>query len=196
MDRGMRADADRIVREAIAAVEPETAVRRALAGFAPEGRVVLVAAGKAAWRMADAASQYLGGRINTGVVVTKYGHVMGDLGNVRCFEAGHPVPDENAFRGTRAALEAVRGLTAEDTVLFLLSGGASALFEDPLVPLCELRGVTEQLLACGADIVEINTIRKRLSRVKGGRFAQLCARYTGQLGYKSRHFPHTVRFYK
>ena len=174
MDRKMRADADRIVREAIAAVEPEAAVRRALAGFAPEGRVCLVAAGKAAWTMANAASGILGGRIDRGVVVTKYGHVKGEITGFRCFEAGHPVPDANSFLGTRAALETVRGLTAKDTVLFLLSGGASALFEDPLTDPSELSDVTEQLLACGADIVEINTIRKRFSRVKGGRFAQLC----------------------
>ncbi len=68
----------------------------------------------------------------------------------------------------------VSGLTAEDTVIFLLSGGGSALFEKPLVPGAELAGVTRQLLACGADIVEMNTIRKRLSAVKGGKFAKLC----------------------
>ena len=84
------------------------------------------------------------------------------------------MPDENSFRGTQAALELVSGLTDKDTVLFLLSGGGSALFEKPLVPAEELQDITGQLLACGADIVEINTIRKRLSAVKGGRFAQLC----------------------
>jgi hydroxypyruvate reductase len=82
------------------------------------------------------------------------------------------VPDENTFRGTQAALDLVTGLKAEDTVLFLLSGGGSALFEKPLIPAFELQDITRQLLACGADITEINTIRKRLSAVKGGRFAQ------------------------
>ena len=91
-----------------------------------------------------------------------------------CYEAGHPVPDENGFAATEQALELVRGLTAEDTVLFLLSGGGSALFEKPLIPGDELQDVTSQLLASGADIVEMNTLRKRLSGVKGGRFAQLC----------------------
>ena len=85
------------------------------------------------------------------------------------------MPDENSFRGTQAALDLVADLQPDDTVLFVLSGGGSALFEKPLVPGAVLQDVTQQLLACGADIVEINTIRKRLSAVKGGRFAQLCA---------------------
>ena len=85
------------------------------------------------------------------------------------------MPDENGFAATEKALELVHSLKAEDTVLFLLSGGGSALFEKPLLPGAELQGITGQLLASGADIVEINTIRKRLSGVKGGRFAQECA---------------------
>ncbi|MCR4887396.1 MAG: glycerate kinase [Clostridiales bacterium] len=175
MDRQMRADADRIVRAAIAAVQPDAAVRRALENAALSGRVVLVAAGKAAWRMAKAAYDCLGSRIESGAVITKYGHVMGSIANFSCYEAGHPVPDENSFRATRAALETVSGLTERDTVLFLLSGGGSALFEIPLIPGGEMQDITEQLLKSGADIVEINTVRKRLSAVKGGRFARLCA---------------------
>ncbi|MBQ6288587.1 MAG: glycerate kinase [Clostridia bacterium] len=174
MNQQLRSHADRIVREAIAAVQPDAAVQRALSGIEFPGRVLLVAAGKAAWQMAKAASDCLGDRIENGVVVTKYGHVMGPIANFTCFEAGHPVPDENSFRGTQAALDLVADLTEKDTVLFLLSGGGSALFEKPLVPAEELQDITGQLLACGADIVEINTIRKRLSQVKGGRFAQLC----------------------
>ena len=174
MNQQLRSHADRIVREAIAAVQPDAAVQRALSGMEFPGRVLLVAAGKAAWQMAKAASGCLGDRIENGVVVTKYGHVMGPIANFTCFEAGHPVPDENSFRGTQAALDLVADLTEKDTVLFLLSGGGSALFEKSLVPAEELQDITGQLLACGADIVEINTIRKRLSQVKGGRFAQLC----------------------
>ena len=124
--------------------------------------------------MAHAAVKFLG-RVDGGVVVTKYGHVKGTIPGVDCCEAGHPVPDENGFAATRKALELVQGLTAEDTVLFLLSGGGSALFEKPLIPGAELQQITGQLLASGADIVEMNTIRKRLSGVKGGRFAQSCA---------------------
>ena len=175
MNKSLRADADRIVEEAIAAVLPDAAVQRALEGRVFPGRVLLVAAGKAAWQMAAAAVACLGEQIEQGVVVTKYGHVMGPIERCVCYEAGHPVPDENSFIGTRAALDLVQELNATDTVLFLLSGGGSALFEDPLVPADELQDVTRQLLACGANIVEMNIIRKRLSRVKGGRFAEHCA---------------------
>ena len=173
MDTLLRSHADLIVKEAIAAVQPDAAVQRALKGMTFPGRVLLVAAGKAAWQMAKAASDALGNRIEKGVVVTKYGHVMGPIANFDCFEAGHPVPDENSFKGTQAALDLVGSLSEKDTVLFLLSGGGSALFEKPLVEPAELQDITGQLLACGADITEINTIRKRLSQVKGGRFAEL-----------------------
>ena len=174
MDRLLRSHADLIVKEAISAVQPDAAVQRALKQMTFPGRVLLVAAGKAAWQMAKAASDVMGSRIEKGVVVTKYGHVMGPIANFDCFEAGHPVPDENSFKGTQAALDLVSSLSEKDTVLFLLSGGGSALFEKPLVEPAELQDITGQLLACGADITEINTIRKRLSQVKGGRFAQLC----------------------
>ena len=174
MDQKLRQDADAIIRAAIAAVLPDEAVRRALKGRHFPGRVLLVAAGKAAWQMARAAVEALG-PVDAGVVVTKYGHVQGKLPGVICYEAGHPVPDENSFRATQAALNLVAGAKETDTVLFLLSGGGSALFEKPLIPGGELQDITQQLLACGADIVEMNTIRKRLSAVKGGRFALACA---------------------
>ena len=174
MDQKLRQDADAIIRAAIAAVLPDEAVRRALKGRHFPGRVLLVAAGKAAWQMARAALEALG-PVDAGVVVTKYGHVQGQLPGVICYEAGHPVPDENSFRATQAALDLVAGAKETDTVLFLLSGGGSALFEKPLIPGGELKDITQQLLACGADIVEMNTIRKRLSAVKGGRFALACA---------------------
>ena len=175
MNPTLRRDADAIIRSSLNAVLPDEAVRRALKAFAPRGgRVLLVAAGKAAWQMAHAAVEALG-RVDGGVVVTKYGHIKGEIPGVTCCEAGHPVPDENSFAATEKALTLVQGLTAEDTVLFLLSGGGSALFEWPLLPGEELQDITSQLLASGADIVEMNTIRKRLSAVKGGRFAQACA---------------------
>ena len=175
MDKTLRAHADAIVSASIKAVQPDEAVGRALSNREFPGRVLLVSAGKAAWQMAKAAYDCMGDQIEAGVVVTKYDHVMGPIGNFLCCEAGHPVPDENSFAGTQKALDLVAGLKPEDTVLFLLSGGGSALFEKPLVPGAVLQDITNQLLACGADIVEINTIRKRLSAVKGGRFAQLCA---------------------
>ena len=172
----LRNDADFIVKESIHKVLPDEAVAQALKGKVfGNGKLYVVAAGKAAWQMAKAASDIMGDTVEAGVVVTKYDHVMGEIPNMTCFEAGHPVPDENSFIGTQAALNLVQNLTAEDTVLFLLSGGGSALFEKPLVPAEELTDITKQLLACGADIVEINTIRKRISSVKGGKFANLCA---------------------
>lgn len=174
MEKQIRRDAMFIVDEAIRRVMPDAAVRRALEGRTFPGQVVMISVGKAAWRMAAAAVAALDHPVDRGVVITKYGHSMGNIPGCECFEAGHPVPDGNSFRAARRAVEAVRGLTENDTVLFLLSGGGSALFELPLVPPEELRQVTEALLACGADIVEINTIRKRLSGVKGGRFARLC----------------------
>ena len=175
MNQTLKRDADQIISASLKAVLPDEAVQRALKDFRPgKGKTLLVAAGKAGWQMAKAAVDALG-HVDGGVVVTKYDHVKGDIPGVTCYEAGHPVPDENSFSATAKALELVSGLTAEDTVLFLLSGGGSALFEKPLIPGGELQDVTKQLLACGADIVEMNTIRKRLSGVKGGRFAQACA---------------------
>ena len=174
MNKILRTRADEIAREAIEAVLPDEAVIRALEGRTFPGRVVLIAAGKAGWQMAKTACDLLGDRLSHGVVITKYGHVKGDLPRVICCEAGHPVPDENSFRGTAQAMAAVEGLTETDTVLFLLSGGGSALFEQPLISGELLQSTTEKLLAGGADIVEINTVRKRLSAVKGGKFALLC----------------------
>ena len=172
---GLREDADRIVKTALASAMPDAAVHEALkkAEFS-QGKLILIAAGKAGWQMAQAAYEELGQRIDGGVVVTKYGHSRGTIGNLLIFEAGHPVPDTNSFRGTQAALDAVAGLTAHDMVLFLLSGGGSALFEKPLIPEADLSRVTGELLTSGADITEINTVRKRLSAVKGGRFALAC----------------------
>lgn len=172
----LRKDADIIIREAIRKVLPDEAVAQALKDKKfGDGKLYVVAAGKAAWQMAKAAADILGEKIEAGVAVTKYDHVKGEIPRIICYEAGHPVPDENSFKGTQAALDLIAGLEAEDTVLFLLSGGGSALFEKPLVPGDELADITKQLLACGADIVEMNTLRKRLSAVKGGKFAKLCA---------------------
>ena len=97
MNPTLRKDADAIIASSLNAVLPDEAVRRALKAFAPKGgRVLLVAAGKAAWQMAHAAVETLG-RVDGGVVVTKYGHVKGEIPGVTCYEAGHPVPDANGF---------------------------------------------------------------------------------------------------
>lgn len=177
MNTALRQDADTIIASSLKAVLPDAAVRRALESeaFHPQdGRILLVAVGKAAWQMAHTAVAALG-RVDEGIVITKYGHVRGTIPGVTCDEAGHPVPDENSFVATEKALTMVQNLTDQDTVLFLLSGGGSALFEKPLIPGAELQELTNRMLADGADIVEMNTIRKRLSAVKGGRFALACA---------------------
>lgn len=172
----VHSDAQTVIRAALAACRPDAAVRRALEGREfPAGGVYLVAIGKAAWQMAACAAEVLGPKLRAGVVVTKYGHSMGPIPRCAVWEGGHPVPDANSFRGTQAAMDLVRDLGPEDQVVFLVSGGGSALFESPLVPEAELAEITRALLAGGADIVEMNTVRKRLSAVKGGRFAQLCA---------------------
>ena len=175
MNEILRRDAEHIARKAVDAVKPDAAVCRALENVKLSGNVYLVSVGKAAWQMASAAAKYIKTPIHQGIVVTKYDHVMGDIPGVVCYEAGHPVPDANSFRGTQAVLDMTAHLEETDTVLFLLSGGGSALFEKPIVDGEVLQDITKKLLARGADITEINTIRKRLSMVKGGRFAAHCA---------------------
>lgn len=171
----LRNDAHQIINTTIQAALPDTAVKKALEGVDfGGGKLILVSIGKAAWSMAKAASDLLGERINDGIVITKYDHSMGELPHIRIFEAGHPVPDRNSFAATEQAIQLVTGLSPKDNVLFLISGGGSALFEKPLISENMLETLTKQLLASGADIVEMNTIRKRLSAVKGGKFAKLC----------------------
>ena len=172
----LRQDADKIIKDALYAALPDTAVKKALKEIKfPKGKVLLVSVGKAAWQMAKAAWDEAGSRIDGGVVITKYDHSKGEIGNLEIFEAGHPVSDGNSYRATERAIECVTGLSKDDSVLLLISGGGSALFEKPLVDEAENQFITKQLLKCGASIVEMNTLRKRLSAVKGGRFARLCA---------------------
>jgi len=170
-------DAKTIIDHVIKENQPREAVRRALKDYVFCGNIYLLAIGKAAWTMARAASEELGGLIKKGIVITKYGHSLGEIKNTEIIEAGHPVPDENTVIGTRKAVKMAEGLGKEDELLFLISGGGSALFEDPLegLTLDDIKMVNSRLLASGADITEINIIRKRLSGVKAGRFAQICA---------------------
>ena len=168
--------AESICRNAVLHSLPDVAVQRALSELPVRGkRTIVIAVGKAGWEMGSAAAKVLDGQIDRGIVVTKHGHSKGEISGFEIFEASHPILDESSLIATERVLSAVKGLSEEDRVLFLLSGGGSALFEKPLIPLDELADISEQLLACGADIVEINTIRKRLSAVKGGRFALACA---------------------
>ena len=174
MNKELRNHAQKIIDAAIKDNLPDEAVRHALTGREFPGNLYPIAIGKAAWQMAAAADECLGGKVKEGLVITKYDHSQGPIANYRIIEAGHPVSDENSYAAAQAALDMVSGLSSDDTVLFLVSGGGSALFEKPLVPEEEMQDVTKQLLACGADITEMNTIRKRLSAVKGGKFAKAC----------------------
>lgn len=168
--------AQTMIKNVLAENMPEASVVNALGNhdFANKN-IYLVAIGKAAWTMANAASKYLGDKIKKGIVITKYDHSMGEIPRIEIFEAGHPTLDENTVTATKKAIELVSNLTEEDEVLFLVSGGGSALFEAPLegVTLFDLAQLNNEMLASGADIVEINMIRKRLSSVKAGRFASI-----------------------
>ena len=156
---------------------PGTAVENALRAHNFKGKIHMVAIGKAAWTMAKAASDFLGDKLARGIVVTKYEHSMGDLPKCDIYEAGHPVSDENTIAATHECVKLAESLTGNDELLFLVSGGGSALFEKPLegITLEDVQSISNHLLASGADIVEMNMIRKRLSAVKAGRFAQLAA---------------------
>ena len=170
-------DANEMITRTIAENLPHTAVENALKNHEFTGNVYMVAIGKAAWVMAKAASEFLGNKIKKGIIITKYDHSKGEIPNIEIIEAGHPVSDENTIIGTNKVVEMAEQLTEKDEVLFLVSGGGSALFESPLegVTLSDIVDLTKQLLASGADIVEMNMIRKRLSKVKAGRFAEICA---------------------
>jgi len=164
----------KIVNYAIRKSLPDEAVRAYLErNPLPAGRVILIAIGKAAWNMAKAAKDVLGKRVAFGIVITKYEHSRGSIDGIEIYEAGHPVPDQRTLTATERVLQITKDLRSHDTVLFLVSGGGSSLFEKPKgLTVNQLQEITEKLLKCGANIVEINTVRKHLSLVKGGRFAQ------------------------
>jgi glycerate 2-kinase len=192
MEKGLqklRSDALTIFRAALEAVDPERSVlthlerdgQTLLAGgerleLSERGRVFVVGAGKAAGPMAAAAEKVLGNRIVDGVVVTKYGHGR-SLERIRLLEAGHPVPDENGIAAAGEIIAILEKAGADDLIICLISGGGSALLPAPVegVSLADKMAVTRLLLECGADIGEINTVRKHLSRLKGGGLARLAA---------------------
>ena len=176
----MLIDAQKIIDTIIAENMPGQAVKNALKGRRFESfdkQIHMVAVGKAAWTMAKAASDFLGDRLKRGIVLTKYAHSNGPIRGIEIYEAGHPVSDENTILATKKCVEMAESLQGGDELLFLISGGGSALFEMPWdgITLADIQNVTNQLLARGADIVEMNMVRKRLSRVKAGRFAKLAA---------------------
>lgn len=138
-----------------------------------DGEITCLAVGKAAWSMANGAIEVLGSKIVKGTVITKTGHLRGPLPGFYITEGGHPIPDERSLEAGKNALEMAFSLKESDHLLVLLSGGGSALMEDlqPGVRLRDLVQITESLLASGAPIEQINTIRKRFSTIKAGRLA-------------------------
>jgi glycerate 2-kinase len=174
----IREDILKIIDESIKAVLPEAAVIKALQDKKFSNNVVVIAIGKAAWNMAYAAKKTLGDKVLKGLVITKYDHSKGPIEGFEIIEAGHPIPDKNSVRGATKAIEIVSVLTENYQVVFLISGGGSALFEKPMpgINLEDIIDISNQLLNCGADIIEINTVRKHLSAVKGGRFALQCGK--------------------
>ena len=142
--------------------------------FAAFDRVSVIGVGKASVPMARAAEEILGERLDSGIVITKYGHAL-PLKKVQVREAGHPVPDEAGFRGARKIVRFLEQRGEKDLVFFLVSGGGSALLPYPCegLTLEDIRVVTKILLEVGANIHEINILRKHLSRVKGGRLAKV-----------------------
>ncbi|HEV2092163.1 MAG TPA: glycerate kinase [Rubrobacter sp.] len=175
-----------ILQAGLAAADPKDAVLRSVrlegdavlvegARFEPE-RIFVVAAGKAAGAMARAAEDLFGGRIAAGLVVTKEGHDAGPEDFEAVF-ASHPEPDEGGVKAARKVRELAEGLEEGDLLVAMISGGASALLADPAPPvqLADLKKLTQDLLRSGADIGEINTVRKHVSVLKGGGLARLAA---------------------
>ena len=178
---------DALIGAALQAAEPDTAVRRflrlddgqLLAGdfaFALDGgRVFVVSIGKAAVPMAKAVVAVLGEDLADGIILTKKGAEVDQELGLPILEGGHPVPDEDSVSATTAVTEFVAQATVGDLIIFLISGGASALLTQPLISLTEWQQLTRALLASGCTINELNCVRRQLDRVKGGGLARMAA---------------------
>jgi len=177
----------KLIVRGLAAVDARTAIGRAISRNGEEliigrrrydlrryERVVVVGAGKATASMARAVEQRLGTRLHGGFVVVKHGHVV-PTRRIVVAEAGHPVPDRSGQRAATRLCAMAEELGRRDLLIVLLSGGASSLLPAPVagVTLADKQRITQELLRCGASIREINTVRKHLSRIKGGRLAEL-----------------------
>jgi glycerate-2-kinase len=140
------------------------------------GKLIVVGAGKPSAKMAQVIEEILGSFITGGLVVTKYGHAL-PLERIRLVEAGHPIPDAAGMRAVKETRELLKGLTKDDVVLCLMSGGGSALWPAPAegITLEEKQEVTYLLLRAGATIRELNAVRKHLSAMKGGELARWAA---------------------
>jgi glycerate 2-kinase len=161
---------------AVAAADPRIVLAGHLPAKPTSGRCIVVGGGKSAAVMAAALEDAWPDVALEGTVVTRYGHAV-PTRRIEVIEASHPVPDGNSERGARRLLERVQGLTADDLVIALMSGGASALLAAPAagLTLADKQAINRTLLACGANITEMNAIRKHLSAIKGGRLAAAAA---------------------
>lgn len=174
-NKTLRKDVDNIISKLVLDINPYDRTSQCLNSIHfNNGRKILVSIGKAAWTMAKAVADNVD--IDDGALITKYGHSKGDINNTKIFEAGHPITDENSIKASEYVLNITENLNEDDEVILCISGGGSALFEKPLIPLNELQDINNQLIKSGADINEINIIRKRLSSVKAGRFALHCGK--------------------
>ena len=162
---------NRIFMAAVASADPAKVLQHHLPS-PPKGRCVVVGAGKASAAMAAALDKAWADVNLSGIVVTRYGHAV-PAGRVEIIEASHPVPDDMSAEAARRILASVEGLTADDMVIALISGGGSALMVAPAegMTLADKMAVNRALLASGATISEMNAVRKHLSRIKGGRLA-------------------------
>lgn len=165
----MKEDALKIVRAGIAASDPYDSTYKILENLSITENIYVLSVGKAAVPMARAAADFFKDRICKGLLVTKYHHT-GDFSSpyFEIIEAGHPISDDNSIKAAEKGLAIANELTEKDVLIVLLSGGGSALFEKSRVPSDIQRDITARLLSSGADIREINAVRKRLSHVKGG----------------------------
>ena len=163
----------RMFDAAIAAAQPALCVPPALPEK-PEGRLIVIGAGKASAEMARAVEAHWDGPL-TGLVVTRYGYAV-PCERIEIVEAAHPVPDAAGLQAARRMLDRVQGLSADDTVLCLISGGGSSLLPLPLdgITLADKQLINQQLLRSGASIGEMNCVRRHLSAIKGGRLAAAC----------------------
>ena len=170
---GEREFLEQLFKAAIAAAQPALCIPSHLPD-APAGRLIVIGAGKASAAMARAVERNWKGRLE-GLVVTRYGYAV-PCEDIEIVEAAHPVPDQAGLDAATRMLELVRGLTADDTVLCLISGGGSSLLPLPLpgITLEDKQAVSRALLASGASISEMNCVRRHLSAIKGGRLAAAC----------------------
>ena len=172
---GLRRQALSIFRSALAAADPSAAVTRHLRriDFSRFRNVYVVGAGKAGVSMATAAERVIGRRIRAGWVNVKDRHGV-RLRSIELHSCGHPVPDQGGVEGAERIAQIVQSAGRQDLVVCLISGGASALMPLPAPPITlpEKKAATALLLACGADIHEINTVRKHVSQIKGGQLAR------------------------